>query len=96
MDKDSLLKIIDLSSKTALRILKAGIPIDRFDSIIRATQIHSVQMSDYANEITNTLENAPLSIHELRQNLYNAGFHQNFDLVTNEDAGFMKVTIRYL
>jgi hypothetical protein len=53
-------------------------------------------MSDYANEITNNLENSPLSIHELRKNLFNAGFHQNFDLVTNEDAGFMEVTIRYL
>lgn len=31
---------------------------------------------------------------ELRQNLYNAGFYQNFDLVTNEDAGFMELTIR--
>ncbi|KAG1294838.1 hypothetical protein G6F66_004867 [Rhizopus arrhizus] len=50
-------------------------------------------MSDYANEIINALENSPLSINKLRQNLYNAGFHHNFDLVTNEDAGFMEVTV---
>ncbi|CEP07236.1 hypothetical protein [Parasitella parasitica] len=51
-------------------------------------------MSDYANEITDKLEKSLLSVRELRQNLYNAGFHSNFDPVTNEDAGFMEVTIR--
>ncbi|CAO3670536.1 unnamed protein product [Rhizopus stolonifer] len=78
----------------ALDILKAEIAIDQFNFIIR-TQINSVQMSDYANEIVSTLENAPLSVHELRQKLYSAGFHANFDVVTNEDAEFMKVTIIY-
>lgn len=72
------------------------IAIDQFNFIIRTTQIDPVQMSDYANEIVNTLESAPLSVHELRQKLFNAGFHANFDVVTNEDAGFMEVTIRHL
>lgn len=76
--------------------MKAEIPIDRFDSFIRATRIDSFQLSDYPNEITNTLANSVLSIPKVRQNQYNAGFHQNFDLVANEDAGFMELTIVYL
>lgn len=80
----------------ALHMLKAEIAIDQFNSIIRTTQIDSVQMSDYATEIVNTLQSAPLSVHELRQKLYSPGFHANFDVVANKDAGFMEVTIRYL
>ncbi|KAG1553393.1 hypothetical protein G6F49_002796 [Rhizopus delemar] len=63
------------------------------DSIFRAAQIDPVQMSDYAIEISNALNSALLSVHELCQKLCSAGFHQNFDLVSHEDAGFMEVTM---
>jgi hypothetical protein len=88
--------MIDLSSKTAVDILEAEVDPDYFNSIMRATGVDQVEMSSYANEMMTALNNSPLSIRELRQKLYNASFRQNFDLATNADGGFIKVTIRYL
>ncbi|KAG0172700.1 hypothetical protein DFQ28_009557 [Apophysomyces sp. BC1034] len=95
-DEVGRLQIIDLSSTTALDILKLEIPIDQFNAIIEAANMDPVPMSAYASELSNALNKAPLSTRALRETLYDVGYRKDFDLVAHDDANFMEITIRYL
>lgn len=79
-----------------LDILKVEIPIDQFNSVTAATEIYPIPMSAYANDLSNALNNAPLSIQTLCRTLYDVGFRKDFDLIAHDDASFMEITIRYL
>ncbi|KAG1289377.1 hypothetical protein G6F65_000201 [Rhizopus arrhizus] len=94
-DEVGRLQIIDLSSTTALDILKSEIPIDQFNAIIEAANMDPVPMFVYASELSNALDKAPLSTCVLRETLYDVGYRKDFDLVAHDDAHFMKITIRY-
>lgn len=85
------MQIIDLSTTTALNILKLEFPIDQFNTIIEATNIDPFRMSAYANEVNN----APFSIQKLRETLYHVGFRKDFDPVTNKDTNFIEITTRF-
>ncbi|CEP10658.1 hypothetical protein [Parasitella parasitica] len=94
-DEVGRLQIIDLSSTTALDILKLEIPIDQFNAIIEAANMDPVPTSAYASELSNALDKAPLSTRALRETLYDVGYRKDFDLVAHDDANFMEITIRY-
>ncbi|KAI9004288.1 hypothetical protein CLU79DRAFT_713127, partial [Phycomyces nitens] len=89
------LRIIDLSSATALDILKSEIPIDQFNAIIEAVNMNLFPMSAYASDLSNTLDKALLSIYTLRETLYDVGYRKYFDLIAYDDANFTEITIRY-
>ncbi|KAI7867941.1 hypothetical protein BDF14DRAFT_1698956, partial [Spinellus fusiger] len=76
--------------------LKEETSIDKSDSIIEATKMDPILMSDHANNLINALNDTPLSVKALFQTLYSVVFHQDLDFVINSDAGFMEVTIRHL
>ncbi|KAG1131000.1 hypothetical protein G6F37_013479 [Rhizopus arrhizus] len=95
-DEVGRLQTIDLSSTTALDILKLEIPTDQFNAIIEAANMDPVPMSAYASELSNALDKAPLSTRALRETLYDVGYRKDFDLVAHDDANFMEITIRYL
>lgn len=80
----------------AVDILKTETSANQFESVINSTKIDSILMSTQADNLINTLNDTPLSIQQLRKTLYNHGFNESFDFITNHDIGFMEVTIRYL
>ena len=59
-------------------------------------QINPISMSTQVDDLTNTLNNEPLSIQELRKTLYCHGFYEDFGLIAKYYVGFMEVAIRYL
>lgn len=63
------LKIIDLSSESALRFLQSEISEDEFNNIANATHIELIALSDYATVMSNTLQHCPLSLSVLREKL---------------------------
>lgn len=90
------LKIIDLSSESALRILQSEISEDEFNNITNATHIEPIVLSDYATELSNALQHCPLSPSVLRDTLYSNGFKKGFDSVVHSDAAFIEVATRHL
>ncbi|CAO3678995.1 unnamed protein product [Rhizopus microsporus] len=89
------LEIIDLSLQITVEILKAETSAAQFESIMKATKIDLNPMSIQANTLIKELNDTPLSVQALRKALYHCGFHDNFDLITNHDIGFIKVTVRH-
>ncbi|KAI8082203.1 hypothetical protein BDF21DRAFT_338690, partial [Thamnidium elegans] len=85
------LKIIDLSSESALRILQSEISEDEFNNITNATHIKPIVLSDYAIELSNALQDCSLSPSVLRDTLYTNGFKKGFDSVIHSDAAFIEV-----
>lgn len=55
-----------------------------------------VLMSPYASGLSNAFDKAPLSTRALHETLYDVVYHKDFDLVAQDDADFMEITIRYL
>ncbi|ORE16028.1 hypothetical protein BCV71DRAFT_272711 [Rhizopus microsporus] len=70
------------------------IPIDKFDAIIEASHMDPVLMSPYASGLSNAFDKAPLSTRALHETLYDVVYHKDFDLVAQDDADFMEITIR--
>lgn len=89
-------EIIDLSSPTAVEILKCEILPEEFDQITAVSNIEPIILSDYAEQLSKALENCPLSLFLLREALYENGFKKGFDSIVHFDASFVEVTIRYL
>ncbi|RCH83415.1 hypothetical protein CU098_006074 [Rhizopus stolonifer] len=94
-DEVGHLKIIDLSSESALRILQSEISEDEFNNITNATHIEPIVLSDYATELSNALQHCPLSPSVLRDTLYSNGFKKGFDSVVHSDAAFIEVATRH-
>ncbi|KAG1493576.1 hypothetical protein G6F46_008981 [Rhizopus delemar] len=94
-DRVGKLKIIDLSSSAAVDILKTETSGDQFESILEATKIHPITMSTEACNLIKCLNDATLSVQELRKTLYRHGFNENFDLIANHNMGFLEVTTRH-
>lgn len=69
---------------------------DQLNAVIEATNIDRIEMSEYAKELSSVLQNSPLSVQKLRENLYCTGYQKGFDLISHEDAGFIEVTTRHL
>ncbi|RCH94808.1 hypothetical protein CU097_007912 [Rhizopus azygosporus] len=90
------LQIIDLSSNFNISRAVIEIPIDKFDAIIEASHMDPVLMSPYASGLSNAFDKAPLSTRALHETLYDVVYHKDFDLVAQDDADFMEITIRYL
>lgn len=88
--------IVDLSSTSAKDILKSEIGNDRYNLITKETKLEPVTLSTYATELSNALNEAPLSLQMLRQALYKNGSRSDFDLIAHHDAGFIEATTRYL
>ncbi|KAI8880091.1 hypothetical protein K501DRAFT_255655 [Backusella circina FSU 941] len=94
-DEVGHIKIIDLSSESALCILKSEIPEDEFNDITNATHIEPIVLSDYATELSSALQQCPLSLSVLRDTLYTNGFKRGFDSVVHSDAAFIEVATRH-
>lgn len=90
------IKIIDLSSKSALRILQSEISENEFNNVTNATHIEPIVLSDYATELSSALLQCPLSLSVLRDTLYTNGFKRGFDSVVHSDAAFIEVATRHL
>lgn len=58
-DEVGHLKIIDLSSESALHISQSEIPEDEFNNITNAIHIEPIVLSDYATELSNALQHCP-------------------------------------
>ncbi|KAG1055541.1 hypothetical protein G6F43_002512 [Rhizopus delemar] len=87
--------IVDLPSISAKDILKSEIGNDRYNLITKETKLEPVTLSTYATELSNALNEAPLSLQMLRQALYKNGSRSDFDLIAHHDAGFIEATTRY-
>ncbi|CAO3677301.1 unnamed protein product [Rhizopus microsporus] len=94
-DEVGHIKIIDLSSKSALRILQSEISENEFNNVTNATHIEPIVLSDYATELSNALQHCPLSLSALRDTLYTKGFKRGFDSVIHSDAAFIEVATRH-
>lgn len=90
------MKIIDLTSTTAVEILQSEVSLEEFNSITTATKIDPIALSDYALDLINAFNTTTFSLKCLRETLYEKGFRKDFDLILNHDASVIEVTTRHL
>lgn len=88
------LKIIDLSSTTAVEILKSEVSLEEFKSITTATSINPIVLSDYALDLINAFNATTFLLKCLQETLYAKGFRKDFDLILSHDASVIEITTR--
>ncbi|KAI7906511.1 uncharacterized protein BX663DRAFT_427999 [Cokeromyces recurvatus] len=69
---------------------------EKYDEIVRRSTLPTIEITQYAQELLDTIPISKLATVYIRVALYQAGFKLSFNLVLNHDTGFIEITVCHL
>lgn len=88
--------VLDLSSNSVLSMIKEQFGQEKYQEIIQYASLPDVELTEYVQELIAALCHSKLATISLRRTLYQVGFKETFNLILDQDAGFIETTVRHL